>query len=135
MKKNIFTRIIAIALVAMSIMAIATTALADYRPWQYRWNAHTILPGTYPADGTTLNTQIRNLQEDINTFRSNVAVFHTTGSGYYFAALTVDGKYGNTSANAVKMIQKYFGLTQDGKCGENTKNALWNALGYNPPAT
>ena len=30
MKKNIFTRIIAIALVAMSIMAVATTALADY---------------------------------------------------------------------------------------------------------
>ena len=80
--KNI-KKIIALILAIMSIMAIAIPAMADYRPWQNRWNAHTILPNTYPAAGTTLRTQIENLQEDINTFRSKHSCFSISTSGYY----------------------------------------------------
>lgn len=134
MKNNIFMRILVIALVAMSIMAIAIPAMADYRPWQNRWNAHSIFPNTYPPAGSTLETQIENLQEDINTFRNMHSCFSTSNSGYYFDQLKIDGKYGPKTVAAVTMIQKYYSLSQDGICGQLTKNALWNGLGFTPIA-
>lgn len=131
---KIFKRILAVALVVVSVMAVAAPALAAYRPWQDRWNAHTIFPDTFPASGTELNQQIRNLQNDLNTLRFKYTAFCTPGSSYYYAQLTADGKYGTNTTNAVKCIQRYFNLDADGACGVNTKNRIWNALGYQPVA-
>ncbi len=131
--KNI-KRLVCFALVIVSLLAVALPAMAAYRPWQDRWNAHTIFPDTFPASGSELNQQIRNLQNDLNTLRFKYTAFCTPSSDYYFAQLTADGQYGTNSANAVREVQRYFGLTVDGACGTATKNRIWNALGYQPYA-
>ena len=41
--------------------------------------------------------------------------------------ITVDGKFGSGTAQAVKDFQKQAGLTEDGKVGQNTWNALYTA--------
>ena len=127
-------KFLALALVIVSVVTVAAPALAAYRPWQDRWNAHTIFPDTFPSSDSDLYQQIRNLQNDLNTLRFKYTAFCTPGSSYYFAQLTADGQYGSNSGNAIRCVQRYFGLTVDGACGVATKNRLWNALGYQPIA-
>ena len=128
-------KFLVLALIIISAVTVATTAFAAYRPWQNRWNAHAIFPNTFPPSSNELYQQIKNLQSDLNVLRSRLAVFSSSSSTYYFAELTVDGQYGPNSANAIRKVQSYYSLTVDGICGVDTKNKLWNALGYQPPAT
>ncbi|MEV0456315.1 peptidoglycan-binding domain-containing protein [Catellatospora methionotrophica] len=41
------------------------------------------------------------------------------------------GRYGTNTWNAVKSVQAYYGLTQDGYAGPNTRKAMkhWNQYG------
>ena len=59
MKKNIFTRIVAIALVAMSIMAVATTAMASS-------GTINAVPGTKTVSSAILFTAGSNLSFDVS---------------------------------------------------------------------
>ena len=135
-KENIkMKKILALALVIVSVLAISIPSLAEeYRPWQYRWGAHTLFPDTFPdpndPDEEELYYDICNFQSDLNYARTKFEGFRLMASGYYFAPLTVDGQYGDNTTYAVKMVQKYFGLTQDGAAGVQTKDALWEFLEY-----
>lgn len=107
-------KLLALALVIASVFAIAAPALAVDRPWADRWNLHTILPNTFPPSSDPLYQQIKNLQSDLNVLRSRLLVFSLNSSTYYFAELVVDGQYGTNSANAIRKVQAYYGLTVDG---------------------
>ena len=128
-------KILAMALVAISILAVAIPAIAAYRPWQDEWNPHTLYPETYPPVGSTLRQQIANFQNALNNLRTMYAGLGTPGSQHYYPALTVDGKYGARTTEAVRQVQRYLpGLSVDGAAGVQTKNAIWNALGRQPYA-
>ena len=127
-------KFLALALVAMTVLAVAIPAMAAYRPWQYEWSAHTLLPGTFPPEGSELRTQIRNFQSSLNAHRQSMPPFTDIMSPYYFSQLVVDGKYGNDTATAVSRFQSYYTLQVDGKAGVETKNKLWNLLGRLPVA-
>lgn len=52
--------------------------------------------------------------------------------GYYVG--NIDGDWGTLSKTATKAFQKDFGLTVDGKCGDDTEKALRHAVAYGMPA-
>lgn len=118
MKKNIFTRIIAIALVAMSIMAVAIPAMAlsgSYKPY---------LGGTgssYNIRRGHTGDQVKNLQMLLNAYYPNLG-------------LTLDGIFGSATEDAVESFQsEVFGNDGvDGIVGPQTKSALWNAVNVWP---
>ena len=127
--------ILAIALVIVSVFAIAVPAFADAnRPWASEWNAHTLLPNTEPPVGSELRTQITNFQNALNDLREKLPkVFGSNGS-HSFPKLDDDGIYGNYTTAAVKKVQAYYGIAIDGKAGIQTKNRVWNALDRTPYA-
>ena len=103
-------KILALALVIVSVLAIAAPALA------LTWTEH-YGPGTlYSNTEGNVRRYIRNVQYDIRAV-----------TGYQ---VTVDGYYGNGTKAAVKYFQKYmndnhgYSLAEDGICGPQTKDAL-----------
>jgi len=103
-------KMLALALVVMSVMAIAVPALAAI--WTNRYSNTTLYKDT-PGD---VNGYIMNVQTDLNTYFQNY-------SGYQIA---VDGYYGDQTVAAVKRFQSYMGLTSDGYTGPLTKAKLWD---------
>lgn len=74
-------------------------------------------PGTPLTIGSS-TTQVARMQSYLNALR--------TAKYASLPKLTVDGKYGSATANAVKTYQRIVGLTADGVIG----NATWNAIVY-----
>lgn len=75
----------------------------------------------YPGRPLTIGsstTQVARMQSYLNALRT--AKYAT------LPKLTVDGKYGSGTANAVKAYQRIVGLSADGVIG----NATWNAIVY-----
>lgn len=98
-------KILALALVIVSVFAIALPALAEV--WSSRYGDIEL----YTNSGD--NHHIMNLQRDLNAY------------GNY--GLTVDGYFGPNTKAAVIRFQNAMGLTADGRVGPLTKTALWNA--------
>lgn len=134
MKKSFIKRLIALALVIVSVFSISSVAMADYRPWQDEWCAHTLLPDTEPEEGTDLREQIANFQRALCELRVRYYAAFGPNGNYSYNSLSPDGIYGDQTTAAVKQVQRYFGLTVDGKAGVQTKNCIWNALGRTPSA-
>jgi len=114
-------KLVALALVVMSVMAVAIPAMAT-EVWEGRYSDREIYTNT-PAG---YSWAIRNVQRDLNTYFQNIPAYQ----------LTVDGYFGQLSKASVKEFQRRNGLTQDGRVGPNTKDFLWAV--YNdvlvPPA-
>lgn len=119
MKRNTFMRIFAIALVAMSIMAVTIPAFAlsgSYKPY---------LGGDtssyYIRRGHT-GTQVKNLQRLLNE--------------YLDFNLTVDGIFGSVTEDAVEALQSIIygdGANEiDGIVGPETKYELWHRCSNMP---
>lgn len=102
--KNI-KKFLALALVIVSVLAIAAPALAaDWSSWYGDEELYT---------NSGDNHHIMHLQSDLNAY-----------GGY---GLTVDGYFGKNTKAAVIAFQKANGLTPDGRVGPLTKSALWSA--------
>lgn len=78
-------------------------------------------PGTPLSVGSS-TTQVARMQSYLNALRK--AKYAT------LPLLTVDSKYGSSTASAVKTYQRIIGLTPDGVIG----NATWNAIVYDRSA-
>ena len=127
-------KLMVLALVIVTVLAITVPAMAAYRPWQYRWGPHTILPYSYPPAGSDERAWIANLQGDLNTLRTMYTSFTHQQSPFRYSPLTVDGLYGPNTISVIEKVQGYYSLVVDGYCGVNTKNAIWNGLGFTPVA-
>lgn len=111
-----FKMILALALVAVSVFAIAAPALASatgYIPY-------------LGGDGSSYNIrrghtgqQVTNLQLMLNA------------AGYNCG--TPDGIFGSNTETATKAFQASRGLANDGIVGKDTKKALWAALNQVAP--
>lgn len=99
-------KLLALALVIVSVFAIALPALAEV--WSSRYGDIEL----YTNSGD--NHHIMNLQRDLNTY-------------FGYQRLTVDGYFGQNTKSAVMDFQRAKGLTVDGRVGPATKTALWNA--------
>ena len=111
MKNNIFTRILAIALVAMSIMAIALPAFAlegGYDAAKYYLSSSTLKPGYGTVRAVT------NLQLMLDALGYNPG--------------PIDGIYGPQTSAAVTAFQMAHNLSPDGQCGKYTKTEIWACL-------
>lgn len=110
-------KILAIALIALTMMAAAMPALASVGWGNYL--------GT---EGSTYN--IRYGQNNNRVYNLQVMLIHLG----YLARGENDGVFGDKTLKAVKDFQKAKGLTQDGIVGVATKQALWAACGYSAPS-
>lgn len=113
MKKS-FIRIFTVALVVISVLAIASTAFAvteaDYA-WRYSKNTL--------KRSSTVKAVVRNVQADFSK-NTNWKLSH-------------DGIYGSNTEAAAKSFQQLWGLSVDGQTGRNTKTILYpkRDTGYN----
>ncbi len=110
-------KILALALVIVSVLAIAAPALA--------------LSGGYEAASVYLSKST--LKPGYGTERA------VTNLQYMLVALgydpgTIDGIYGSNTSKAVSAFQRDYGngLSVDGQCGRNTKVAIWGELDVLP---
>ena len=100
-------KILALALVIVSVLAISIPALAAV--WSDRYGAIEL----YTNSGD--NHDIMRMQTDLNTYFKNIPAYQ----------LTVDGYFGKNTKATVIEFQRRMGLTQDGRVGPNTKDKLW----------
>lgn len=105
-------KFVALALVLVSILAIAGSAMAA-APYETRYSNVELYTNT-PAG---YSWAIRNLQRDLNIYDSN-------------NHLKVDGYFGQKTKAAVMRFQQGQGLNADGRVGSLTKQALWTYFGY-----
>lgn len=103
-------KLLALALVIVSVFAITLPALAEV--WSSRYGDIEL----YTNSGD--NHHIMNLQRDLNLF------FRNNGMSAY--QITVDGYFGKDTKAAVIRFQNAVGLTADGRVGPLTKNALYS---------
>lgn len=111
-------RIIAIALIVISAMAIAMPAMAAV--WDDWFGTGLIQYGD-------VGTYVRRVQIALNNMRNRyyLDVFRNPSSPFYFATLSVDGQFGPATLDAVKKVQEFFHLIVDGIVGPQTKDELW----------
>lgn len=102
-------KLLALALVIVSVLAIATPALAA--AWSNRYSDIDLYSNT-PGD---VNGYVRNVQSDLNKYFKNYPAYQ----------ITVDGYYGDNTKAAVRRFQSHMGLGVDGWTGDNTKAKLW----------
>ena len=100
-------KILALALVIVSVLAIAAPALAE--AWSSRYGDIEL----YTNSGD--NHDIMRMQTDLNKYFKNIPAHQ----------LTVDGYFGKDTKATVIEFQRRMGLTQDGRVGPNTKDKLW----------
>jgi peptidoglycan hydrolase-like protein with peptidoglycan-binding domain len=103
-------KILALALVVMSVMAIALPAMAEV--WSNRYGDAELYSNT-PGD---VDAYVRNVQRDLNKYFQNYPSYQ----------ITVDGYYGQDTKAAVRRFQGYMGLSVDGRTGNQTKTKLWD---------
>lgn len=113
MKKSFIKRLVALALVIVSVFSISAVAFAS-AAWVDRYGTKTLYSNT---EGD-VNAYIRNVQRDLNKYFTNHPEYQ----------IDVDGYYGNDTKAAVRRFQSYTGLTSDGWCGNNTKDKLWQVF-------
>lgn len=109
-------KLLALALVIVSVLAIAAPALAagieDYLGTSLLY---------YDEDKPMMMGQkVRNLQYMLTYIGFNVG--------------GIDGKFGVNTDAAVRNLQSTYGLTVDGKVGPDTRAIIYMALGYQIPS-
>ncbi|MDR0897128.1 MAG: peptidoglycan-binding protein [Oscillospiraceae bacterium] len=123
---SISKRIVALAVLAFSLLAIALPALA-YSPmyvdegvgsgqtvnlrssgWASYYGSANL------STSSPSGTYVRRLQEDLNTMP--------------FISISADGVFGSGTEAAVCAFQEYFGLTVDGVAGSATKALLYQLV-------
>ena len=109
-------KLIALALVAMTILAVAVPAMA--LTGGYNAAAQYLSTSTMKTGGNNNSTAVRNLQIMLADREYNPG--------------PIDGVYGTLTANAVSDFQHKNGLSVDGQCGKYTKLKLWDVLSYIP---
>ncbi len=82
--------------------------------WQARYGTETLKRTSTSTN--VVNSYVINLQEDLMFL------------GYDVGSAGADGKFGYDTENAVKAFQRAADLTVDGKAGNATKTALFNAI-------
>lgn len=105
-------KFLALALVIVSVLAIAAPALA------YQKGVNEYLGDRAFKFGAT-GPRVRNLQIMLNTLGMNAGA--------------VDSKFGDNTDAAVRRFQKRYGLKEDGIVGDDTKATIWMALGEQAP--
>lgn len=113
MKKSFMKRLVALALVIVSVFSISAVAFAA-ADWVGRYGTKDLYSNT---EGD-VDDYIRNVQRDLNKYFTNHPEYK----------IDVDGYYGPDTKAAVRRFQSYTGLTADGWCGNNTKNMLWQVF-------
>ncbi len=109
-------KLIALALVAMTVLAVAVPAFASVTGY-YRYLG---------GDGTSEN--IRQYQTGTKVLNLQIMLDHL---GYETGPL--DGDFGGMTLSAVMEYQEDEGLNPDGIVGMLTKRALWQSLGETAP--
>ena len=97
-------KILALALVIVSVFAIALPALAE--AWTSRY-------GSEVDRNSGTNNQVMAVQTDLNKY-------------FGYQRLTVDGYFGDNTEDAVKDFQRAYGLTADGVVGPKTMAKLYD---------
>jgi len=110
-------KILAIALIVMSVMAITVSAMAideeGYRDYLGG-------PGSSQnlRQSSTYKLAVKNLQYMLLYVGFNPG--------------PCDGIFGSRTLQAVRSFQSTYGLAVDGIVGADTKRVLWMAMGYQP---
>lgn len=109
-------KILALALVAVSILAVALPAMA--------------LDGGYNAAARYLSTSTLKdgANNDSRAVRNLQIILQSRG----YTPGPIDGIYGQLTANAVSEFQRDNNLSVDGQCGRYTKTKLWEVMTYVP---
>jgi len=102
-------KILALALVIVSVFAVAIPALAAV--WSDRYGDDDLYSNTQGD----VDRYIRNVQADLNKYFENVSMWQ----------IEVDGYYGEETKTAVRRFQLLTGLSIDGITGDDTKDKLW----------
>lgn len=110
-------KLIALALVAMTVLAVAVPAMA--LDGGYNAAADYLSTSTLKRDWNNNQTAVRNLQIMLDAV------------GIYPGP--IDGIYGVRTESAVLTFQqRYDDLSDDGECGRYTKTKLWEVLSFLP---
>lgn len=86
-------------------------------------------PNYYPTWSNNCQISEGNISDYVYAFQTIL-----NDDSYLCGSLTVDGDFGPNTFNAIKCLQKHFGLTQDGIVGPQTWGVLSQALGFVGPA-
>lgn len=115
MKSTFAKRMIALALVIVTVLSISAVALATAGYYPYLGGSRS---SHYLRRGHE-GPQVTNLQLMLN------AADYDCGEA--------DGIFGSATEDAVEALQGDYGLTVDGIVGGDTKEALWDALDETVP--
>lgn len=117
MKNSFIKRLVALALVIVSVFSISAVAMADTLTWSDHYG-----PGIlYSNTQGDVNAYVRNLQYDLRR------ILKLDPDDFQ-----VDGIYGDDTKAAVKYFQQYMNITYsydldvDGVAGPETKAALYH---------
>ena len=117
MKKSFIKRLVALALVVITLLSISAVAMAATLTWSDHYG-----PGIlYSSTQGDVNAYVRNLQYDLRE------ILDLDPEDF-----KVDGKYGTKTKDAVKYFQQYmninysYDLDVDGVAGPETKAALYH---------
>lgn len=104
---NKMKKILALALLAVSLFAVALPAMAADWTWHY---------GSEVDGNSGSSSNVRAVQNDLNAWRQ--------ANGY--AKIGVDGYWGPETEAAVRLFQRLTpGLSEDGVVGPNTMRELY----------